>query len=268
MRTTQVHQNTLKGSLFFFSKLISLNIQAPMALRASFIMQMLFMMVNNLVYFTVWWIFFARFKEINGWGLHEIEAMYALTAASFGSALVFGAGARQIALKIIYGDLDTYLVQPKNPLLHQVGSLSQPSGWGDMITAVVLLYMSGYGTLTHIPILLLFIFCGASFFLSTAVITNSLAFWLGHVDQLARQILEFVITFSVYPQTIFPTGFKILLFTVLPAGFISFLPVEILKTKHYALTFALVIACATYLLLAKFVFFRGLRRYESGNKIG
>ncbi|MCO5144193.1 MAG: ABC-2 family transporter protein [Oligoflexia bacterium] len=261
-------QNTIKGSFLFFAKLVSLNIQAPMALRTSFLMQVIFMLLNNLVYFTVWWIFFTRFKEINGWGLAEIEAMYALTAASFGTALVFGAGARQIALKIVHGELDTYLVQPKNPLLHQVGSLSQPSGWGDMITATVLLYMSGYGTLVNIPMLLLFVFCGASFFLATAIIANSLAFWLGHVDQLARQILEFVITFSVYPQNIFPAGFKVILFTILPAGFISYLPIEILKSKNYLWIFGLVAACAFYLALAQFIFYRGLRRYESGNKIG
>jgi ABC-2 type transport system permease protein len=260
-------KSTFSGALHFYRELLVMNIKAPTALRLAFVMQMIFMLINNLVYFTVWWIFFGRFKEVNGWGIHEIEAMYALSASSFGLFIVLGNGARQIATKIINGELDTFLVQPKSPLLHQVGSLSQPSGWGDLLSACFLLYLSGYGTWQNLPLLLLFATSGALIFLATAVIVNSLAFWLGHIEQLARQTVEFVITFSVYPQTIFPFYFKLFLFTILPAGFISYLPVEILKNGTPLWGIGVFFAALVYLTLAHWVFFRGLRQYESGNKI-
>lgn len=261
-------RSTMAGTSRFLSALVLMNIQAPMALRATFLMQMGFMVANNLVYFTVWWIFFSKFKEVNGWGIHEIEAMYAISAGAFGLCVVLGNGSRQIAMKIMNGELDTFLVQPKNPLLHQVGSLSSPSGWGDIVSAMVLLYLSGYATLANLPLLVLFVVSGAMIFLASAVIANSLAFWMGSVEQLARQMVEFMITFSVYPQTIFPLYFKFFLFTVLPAGFIGYLPVEILKNGQLKWAVAVFAAALFYSALARLVFFRGLRRYESGNRIG
>jgi ABC-2 type transport system permease protein len=265
---SQEKKSSWRGTLRFLGALISMNVKAPMALRASFLMQVLFMVANNIVYFTVWWIFFGKFKEVNGWGIREIEAMYALSAASFGLAIVLGNGSRQIAAKAVNGELDTFLVQPKNPLLHQVGSLSQPSGWGDILSAAFLLHLSGYATWQNAPLLLLFAVSGAVIFLSTAVIVNSMAFWLGYIEQLARQLVEFVLTFSVYPQTIFPFYFKIVLFTILPAGFISYLPVEILKREAFHWAIGVFIAALAYAGIASFVFFRGLKRYESGNRIG
>jgi ABC-2 type transport system permease protein len=260
-------KSTWLGTLRFFGELISMNVKAPMALRTTFLMQMFFMIANNLVFFTVWWIFFGKFKHVNGWGIQEIAAMYALSAASFGLCIVLGAGSRQIANKIMSGELDTFLVQPKNPLLHQVGSLSQPSGWGDLLSAAFLLHYSGYATPTNLPFLALFVMSGALIFLTTTVLVNSLAFWLGNIDQLTRQVTEFLITFSVYPQTIFPFYFKILLFTVLPAGFISYFPVEILKTGNLHWALGVLAAAAFFATLAHFVFFLGLKRYESGNLV-
>jgi ABC-2 type transport system permease protein len=252
----------------FYRALLWMNLKAPTALRASFFTQMLFMVANNLVFFTVWWIFFGKFKEVNGWTLREIEAMYGLSAGSFGLGIAFGNGARQIAAKIVNGELDTFLVQPRNPLLHQVGSVSQPSGWGDLLSAAVLIHLSGYATLGNLPLLLLFACSGAVVFLSSAVIVNSLAFWLGNIEQLARQFVEFVITFSVYPQTIFPLYFKIFLLTVIPAGLISYIPVEILKRHVPLWSLAVAGAALCFAVLAQTIFRLGLRRYESGNRIG
>lgn len=261
------HTSTWKGTWHYLIALIAMNIQAPLALRISFLMQMIFMLLNNLVYFTVWWIFFAKFKTINGWGVHEMEAVYAITAGCYGLNVILAGGSRQLAPKISNGDLDAYLVQPKNPLLSQVGSLSQPAGWGDLITAVILLYMSGYGTWSNLPLILLLIICGAAIMSASAILLNCMAFWLGPVEQLARQFFEFVITFSVYPQTIFPIAFKVILFTVIPAAYIGFLPVTILKGAEWWWLALLIGATIFYVGLAQWVFIRGLRRYESGNRI-
>ena len=52
--------------------------------------------------------------------------------------------------------------------------------------------------------------CGIVFF--------SLAFWLGRVDGLARQLWDLLVTFSLYPEPLFGGALRLALFTVLPAG--------------------------------------------------
>jgi ABC-2 type transport system permease protein len=53
-----------------------------------------------------------------------------------------------------------------------------------------------------------------------------------------------------------------------PAGFVGFLPVELVRAPSAALAAAALGAAVGWTLLALFVFGRGLRRYASGNRIG
>ena len=83
-----------------------------------------------------------------------------------------------------------------------------------------------------------------------------------------RQLWEFLITFSLYPRPLFSGALKFVLFTILPAGFIGFLPVELLRDFTWLGLGAAVGGAVIYSVLAALVFAAGLRRYESGNRIG
>jgi ABC-2 type transport system permease protein len=252
----------------FLWALVSTNIKSSLSLRGSFFLQLVFMTINNLVFFSIWWIFFNRFPEVAGWSLREVEAMYGFTAGAFGLSVIFGGGVSELGRMIVDGELDSYLTQPKNVLLQTIASKSRASGWGDLITALVLLAMSGYLNWKTVPVIFVLLICSAFIFLSSFVIAQSLAFWLGPIQNLARQLSEFVITFSVYPQTIFPFFFKIVLFTIIPAGFIGFLPVEVMRNFGILSFIGTIAASSIYIGLALMVFQRGLRHYESGNRIG
>lgn len=58
---------------------------------------------------------------------------------------------------------------------------------------------------------------------------------------------------------------KAILFTVLPAGFIAYLPVELLRQFRWPLLGAVVGFAALIVFVSRAVFYAGLRRYESGN---
>jgi viologen exporter family transport system permease protein len=64
---------------------------------------------------------------------------------------------------------------------------------------------------------------------SFTVTAHSLAFWLGDAEGLAAELWSALISFSTYPAVIFKGSVKWLLFTVLPAGFIAYAPVELLR---------------------------------------
>lgn len=257
----------LRNNLVFVRALIATNLRASMALRGAFLLQSIFMMANNFIFFTVWWIFFQNFEEIRGWRLPDMAALYAITAGAFGLTVVFGGGARQISRMVSDGELDGFMTQPKNLLMHVVGSHSFASGWGDILSCGILLAASGYATPERLPLILIILLCSTVVFLASAVMIHCLAFWMGPTEQLARQLFEFVITFSVYPQNIFSGFLKLFLFTVIPAGFIGFLPVELLRNFSWLKLAALVGGAAAYSSLAYFVFQLGLKRYESGNQV-
>ena len=57
-----------------------------------------------------------------------------------------------------------------------------------------------------------------------------------------------------------------LLYTVLPAAFVAFVPVEILRSFSLGKAVAVVAAAAVFPAIAAGVFRLGLRRYASGNR--
>ncbi len=256
------------GNAAFVGALVATNLRASFALRGAFWAALVFMALNNLLFFTVWWIFFARFKEVRGWQLADVAALYGLVAAAFGIAVVFFGGVRDLARTIQDGELDALLTQPKSPLLHVVASRSWAAGWGDLLSGLGFLAYSGVVEPRNAPIAVAALGLSTVVFVATGVILHSGAFWLGRVDSLARQLWEFMITFSMYPSSIFQGAFKLLLFTVVPAGFIGHLPVSLLREFSVLGLAGAAAGALVYASLAVGVFHAGLRRYESGNRFG
>jgi ABC-2 type transport system permease protein len=256
------------ANLRFLLALLRTNMRASMALRGAFLVRVGFMAANNLIYFVMWWVFFTKYERVRGWALADMAALFAVCAGAFGLAVVLGGGVRDIARRIVDGDLDTCLTQPKSPLVQTTASRSEPSGWGDMASGLALLALSGYATPAAVPLWLVSSVFGALVFLATGVIFQSLAFWMGDTSTFSRQAWEFIIMFSLYPRTLFGGWLKLLLFTAVPAGFVSFLPVELVRDFRVTTLLAVVGGALLYSALAALVFAAGLRRYESGNRFG
>ena len=51
---------------------------------------------------------------------------------------------------------------------------------------------------------------------------HSLAFWFGKNQPAVRMLADMTLTFSVYPPILFGPAMKVVLFTVIPAGFVSY----------------------------------------------
>ena len=260
--------SSFRNLIAFVLAMIATNIKATFAQRGAFWMQAAFMMLNNLIFCVVWFIFFGRFEEIRGWRLQEVLGLYAVVAMAFGSSVAITGGFRELSRMIVDGDLDTFLTQPKHPLVQAVCSRSFAMGWGDILSGFILLWMSGYATWANAPIVLVCALCGWAIMVSTAIVAHSMAFWLGPITEIARQFTMFLITFSVYPQSIYGGWVKVLLFTLIPAGFMGYLPVQLLLEFRWDILAALIAGTAAYVGIAFAVFAVGLKRYESGTQMG
>lgn len=243
------------------------NFRASYALRSAFYLQFLFMIVNNLIFFLIWWIFFTKLEEIRGWKLNDLMLLYGVVVASFGLSMILAGGFRRLPFYIARGRLDSFLTQPRPVLLSTVLSESVPSGWGNLVTGFLLFFLSGYLEWTQIAFYILVLITSTLVFVMSGVLISSLGFWLQEMEGFARQWFEYLVTISCYPSSIFTSPFKIVLYTVLPAGFIGYLPVDLIRQPQLSTMIQILLAAIAYTALAQYVFHRGLRRYVSANTI-
>lgn len=244
------------------------SLRASFALRGAFWMQAGLMLVNDLIWMSAWWIFFARFDRVGGWTLSDMLTVHAMVAIAVGLTVIPCGGSRVLGKAISDGDLDAVLTQPKPALLQLVMSRSDASGWGDLVHGAILLTWVGNVEPARIPLAVLGGIGGASALLSIGILFQSLAFWLGPVDTLARQMWEFVITFALYPERLFGGPLRFVLFTFLPAAFVGWMPAELVRDVSWGGLGSVLAGTIGFPLLAAWVFRLGLRSYTSGNRVG
>jgi ABC-2 type transport system permease protein len=107
----------------------------------------------------------------------------------------------------------------------------------------------------------------AIIFTAFMVMAQSLAFWAGRVSNFTNFIFNAIVTFGIYPITLFDNYAKLILFTVIPAAFVGAVPAAFIVSFTWRSLAELFAAAAAFLILAVTVFRLGLRRYESGSGI-
>lgn len=243
------------------------NLQSLMEYRASFLTQMIGMMMNDFMYFAIWIIFFQRFKDVNGWGVGDMYITYGVLASAFGLvALLFG-NAFTLSEIINNGRLDYYLSLPRPVLLHAVASRTIASGMGDFTYGFISYGLSGQFSWDGLLRFMLATLLAATVFVSFLILIQSLAFWMGVISNLTNLFVNAMITFGIYPTTLFDNYAKLILFTVIPAAFVGAVPAEFIRSFTWQTLAELLAGAFIFLTLAVTIFRLGLRRYESGSAI-
>jgi len=255
----------VKNFFKFIWEYFKVNLQSAMEYRTSFIIQSLFMILNDIVWVIFWFIFFNKFNVINNWQFADIMVMMAVITAAWGFTGVFFGNFRYLASVIRDGQLDFFLALPKEELTHVLISKSKFDAFGDLIFGVVLAVI--FIPLAKIPLLILLLVLSCMILIGFAIILGSLSFYMGSAVETAETGLMGVLSIASYPFSAFTGYTKFILLALIPAGFVSGIPVEILK--NFSLTWLLLmVLCAVVLLaLAILIFKAGVKRYESGNLI-
>jgi ABC-2 type transport system permease protein len=259
--------STVASALRFCLTCWKLNLAGAMEFRMSFLMTAGLMMINNTVWIFFWGIYFTRFPLVNGWEMSDVMMMWAVAAGGYGlSAALFG-NAYNLANVVATGQLDTFLAQPKPVLLHVLVSRMSVSAIGDFLFAVLLYGMFGDHSwigLIKFVVALLLVMLIFTFF---NVLAQSLAFYIGNAEGIGFQFFLTFLTFATYPTDIFRGVGRMILFTVIPAGFISYLPIGFLREVQGVFFSGALLMTAALTVGGTWVFYRGLRRYGSGNML-
>jgi len=257
----------MRRELRFLLALWKANILSAMEYRVPFLTQVLGMMLNNVAYFVFWVIFFDRFESIGGWNLQSMFILFGVVASSVGlGAFLFG-NTLFLAEGIANGRLDYYLSLPRPVMLHMIASRSINSGLGDFLYGILSFLLAGDYSLDVIGRYIIGTVFGTMIFVSFLTTVQSLAFWAGNMEMLAGQAVNALISFALYPITLFDGTAKLLLFTLIPAALVGSVPAEFIRSFSWAQLFQIVGVGAIFTGLSIFVFYRGLRRYESGSAI-
>ncbi|GAB4500095.1 MAG: ABC-2 family transporter protein [Anaerolineales bacterium] len=257
-----------KNHLPFLLSLWKANLLAAMEFRASFITQSLGMILNDAAYFAVWIIFFDRFKDVNGWGMRDMGIIFGIAAAAFGLGVMLFGNAPLLSDIIAKGQLDYYLSLPRPPLLHALASRSTASGIGDLLYGVLsFLVFSRPLTWDSILRFVVGVLLAGIVFIAFLVLVHSLTFWVGNAAYLGGLALNAIITFAIYPITLFQGSAKFILFTLIPAALIGAVPAAFAAQFNWFTLFQLAGGALLFALLAVGTFQLGLRRYESGSAI-
>ena len=251
----------------FIGAYIAANLQGALEYRLSFVSQVMAMLINDLVWLIFWLAYFDSFPLVAGWGRTEITTLWAVLATSYGLAATLFGGTFRLASMITRGELDFYLALPKPALLHMLVSRMNLTAPGDMLFGIIVYGFLVRPELGSAALFGLFTITGAVIFISFGVLTQSLAFWLGNAEGLSQQFINALLTFSNYPTVIFSGVVKAMLFTVIPAGFVAYMPVQLLRAFSWPMFGGLVLFVTGIAVVAVIVFQRGLRRYESGNLV-
>jgi ABC-2 type transport system permease protein len=128
--------------------------------------------------------------------------------------------------------------------------------------------LSGYLGWASAPRAALCVLVSCLAFTATCVGVFSLAFWVKKTESLSRQLLDIVIMFSLYPEPLFDGVLRLLLFTLLPAGFVAYLPARVLSRGSWWELCLMLGGCALLCGVCLRIFRAGLRRYSSGSRFG
>lgn len=258
----------MKNTLLLIGKYFRVNLSSALEYRASFVMQAFGMALNNLTFVFFWFIAFEKLGgDIGGYAFADVMFIWGTMSSAFGLALIVFGGARDLTNLIVSGELDTFLLQPKDVLLSCICSRTSLSAWGDFAYGFALIAFTQGGSGGAWLFFLLAVPVGALLVTAVMISAHALTFYLGQASIIGGMALDFVINFCIYPAGIYHQGVRVLMMTLLPAGFIVHIPLQMAR-GFTPLTFALWLGgSALYCVLSWVLFYRGLKKYESGNLI-
>lgn len=230
--------------------------------RTNFLVQMLFMVINDLTWVVFWVIVFSHRELIRGWERADVFVLFAVITAVYGVGLGLFHGVRRLGERIRRGELDPFLAQPRPVLVRVLFGRIHPPLLGDLAFGPMIFLCSG---LAGDPVAwlryVLVVLAASAILLAFILVIESTAFWMAAGSEFANVAFTAMTVLASYPASIFSGFVKLILFTAIPAAFVGSVPAEIVIEPSVGLMLALVAAALVSWAVAVATFQSGLRRY-------
>lgn len=243
---------------------VKYNIAKEMTNKVTFLTNIIFMILNNASFIVQWLIFYSIKDNIGGYQLNDVILLWGIASGTYAICFIFFGGCFHLPNLIMGGKIDAYLIQPKNTLLSILSSKSKISAIGDLIYAYIMLFIYGFSIKSFL-LFTLFIITGGIIITAMGTIFGSLAFYITKADTVSNSIMSMILSFDTYPDGIFKGAVKVLFYTIIPIGFIAYMPLNIIKSFNIISFIIIMLVATLFTILAFIIFYKGLKRYSSSN---
>ncbi|OHA83270.1 MAG: hypothetical protein A2937_03920 [Candidatus Yonathbacteria bacterium RIFCSPLOWO2_01_FULL_47_33b] len=244
------------------------NIQSSAELRASFLMNVVGMTINNTAFIILWVFFVKSVGVIGGWTAADIVGLQGFTALCYGLTFSFGAGIQRLPDYVATGAFDRFMLSPKNLLLRIVTSSFSASAVGDIVFGVICLGI--YGILIHASIaqallIFLLVILSTVLFFSVTIVIYSVSFLFTDASSVVNGLFEMFLTPALFHGGAFQGAMRAVFMFVIPALLIGTIPVEIVKDLSLGKVAIVAGFAVAWFIFAINIFNRAVHRYESSN---
>lgn len=222
------------------------------------------------------WYFFIkvlafRFDGIAGWAFPELLFLFSLSLISHGLVVIFFVQTWNIGRMIIKGEFDLILLKPMDSFFLFMVRNVNFIGIADLLPGIIIFFYSCHLLQVHFTALhaikiVVVILGGTLIRTSLFLIANSSAFWNMNRDRLSGVTLKVIESCSMYPITIYPYFFQVVLTYFLPMAFICYFPsMELLGKGDSIVSYSLVALLIGFLMFSAGykLFSFGIKQYES-----
>lgn len=257
----------MMGTVLFVLTYFGIHAKTLLTYGKSTLISTFTMALNDVFLIFFWYVFFNIIPKVNGWGFSEMILLVGFVATSFGFFSLFFYGAGKIGEIVTAGELDYYLLKPKNVLLHTLIAQINFSSFGEFVFGIICLFISGYFSPATALLFFSLAFLSGVVYTISEILIQLPAFYLPKADILTYNMNNALLHFSSYPTTIFSGITQLFLYFIIPAFFISTLPVQIIFQFSIIQLLEMILFIIIYGAIVVGLFYYSLKRYESGNSI-
>lgn len=234
------------------------------AKRSSFWFQVVVMIANDLFFVAFWFLFFNEVESVRGWDVDRTLLLLSILATVTGAVMGLFPNSRRLGEMISDGRIDAALALPADPLGYLLTRSVDAALLGDLIFGPALFLALGDVTPERLALYVAGSVAGTVVFMSFLVLMGSITFFAGGRGEHGEVGFQAILMLSSYPIDIFGGAVRLLLFTAVPAAFVSGLPTRLVDDFSVGLAAMMLAVSVAFAAAAYAAFSAGLRRYRSG----
>jgi ABC-2 type transport system permease protein len=258
----------LRDRLRFYRILYVTALKARTEYRADFLVGVATAVLGQSAALAFYWTISRQGGTFGEWPIAGVLFLHALCALVLGVSELTVNGIWSVPWYIASGEVDRLLVYPVNSLTFMLMSRPEAHGLGNLVTGLVLLCIS-WSQLALAPGLLLllplWVASGVAIYTSALVLLGCFCFRIvGPAGQHFWFVYQLLASCR-YPMKVYPRWLQMVLFSVFPMGFATFLPVQSLvgAGSVWVAIAAALTAAAVSVSLGFHLWSRSIRLYQS-----
>jgi ABC-2 type transport system permease protein len=215
--------------VFLWRRLVGAQIRSQLQYRVSFVLDLTGAFLISFIDFLAVLVIFHNVPQLDGWNVHEVALLYAVSSISFALTDLAIGHLDQFPQLVRDGNFDVLLVRPRSTLYQVISSDFALRRLGKAIQGLtVLVYALGSlhidWTVGRAALLIVSVPAGSVIFASVWVVGACLAFWTTDGGEFTNAFTYGGTFMAQYPIDIYSAWLRRFLAYIVPLAFVCYFP--------------------------------------------